>query len=87
MVVLSMSRLNRLLALTFIFLVLSSLLVLSVVPVTAQVVNKPSVPQFSVECVNQPYDVPPTTSKPAASAQGKASTSKLPGVLIELYMA
>ena len=63
MVVLSMSRLNRLLALTFTFLVLSSLIVLSVVPVTAQVVNKPSVPQFSVECVNQPYDVPPTTSK------------------------
>ncbi|MCL2869075.1 MAG: hypothetical protein FWF27_06550, partial [Candidatus Bathyarchaeota archaeon] len=61
--VLSMSRLNRLLALTFTFLVLSSLIVLSVVPVTAQVVNKPSVPQFSVECVNQPYDVPPTTSK------------------------
>jgi len=35
---------------------------LSVVPVTVQAVDKPSVPQFSVNFVNNSYDVPPSTT-------------------------
>ena len=57
-----MSCLNRFLVSTFIFLVLSSLLVLSTAPVNVQAVNKPSTPQFSVKLVDDSYWVPPTTS-------------------------
>ncbi|MDR2720621.1 MAG: hypothetical protein LBC03_07460 [Nitrososphaerota archaeon] len=57
-----MSSLDKFLALTISFLLLSSLIILTVCPITIQAVPKPSVPQFSVELTNHPYDVPPTTS-------------------------
>ncbi|MCL2691148.1 MAG: hypothetical protein FWE56_02700, partial [Candidatus Bathyarchaeota archaeon] len=37
-------------------------MVLTIIPVTVQAATKPSIPQFSVNFVNHPYDVPPTTS-------------------------
>jgi len=57
-----MRPLNRLLLLTIIFLALSNLIALTTTPIMVQATSKPSVPQFSVQLVNHPYDVPPTTS-------------------------
>ncbi|MCL2868932.1 MAG: hypothetical protein FWF27_05775 [Candidatus Bathyarchaeota archaeon] len=57
-----MRHLNGFFVAYFIFLFLSSLLVLSVAPTVVQAVDKPSAPQFSVKLVNNSYDVPPSTT-------------------------
>jgi len=44
-------------------LVVSILMVFSVTPTTVQAVSKPSVPEFSLQFVDNSYDVPPTFSK------------------------
>jgi len=51
---------NKVLALVCVFVLLSSLMVLTVKPADAQAVSKPSVPQFTLKFVAHPYDVPPT---------------------------
>jgi len=59
-----MSYLSRFFGLNFVFLLLASLFVLTVTPVSVggQGVSKPSVPQFSVEIVGNYYYVPPSST-------------------------
>jgi hypothetical protein len=59
-----MSWLNRVLALFFVFLMLSGLIVLvtAFTPAVGQEGFKPSVPEFSFALVNNPIVVPPVTS-------------------------
>jgi hypothetical protein len=45
-----------------IVLLLSSLFVLTITPTNVWAVSKPSVPQFNVQIINRPYDVPPISS-------------------------
>jgi hypothetical protein len=55
-----MNSVSKTLTLTLVVLLLSSLLSLSVMPVSVQAVSKPSVPQFSVKLIDNSYHVPPT---------------------------
>jgi len=55
-----MSSVNKFLVLTYIFLLLSSLMVFSVNFANVYAVSKPSVPQFTVKFIDKSYDVPPT---------------------------
>jgi hypothetical protein len=74
--VLIVERLNRFLVLFFVFLVLSSLLVLSV-PSTAGAklfTTKPSVPQFRVKFVGDYYYTPPSTTISVDEFTGKETT-------------
>ena len=50
---------NKALASIFVFVVLSSLMVINVKPVAAQATFIASVPEFSVKIIDQSYDVPP----------------------------
>ena len=58
-----MNAVNKFLTLTFIFLLLSSLLVFTASPVIVQAASKPQVPEFTLQFVDNSYDVPPTFSK------------------------
>jgi hypothetical protein len=76
-----MSCLNRFLVLFFVFLALSSLLVLSF-PSTAVAkltTTKPSVPQFSVKIVGDYYYTPPSTTISVDQFTGKETTIATPG--------
>jgi len=58
-----MYNLNRFLVVSLSFLILSSLIVIITTPATAQAVSKPSVPEFTLQFVDNSYDVSPTFSK------------------------
>ncbi len=55
-----LSTMNKTLVLIFSFIVLSSLMMLTVKPADAQTVTTPSVPQFTVKIIDNSHDVPPT---------------------------
>jgi hypothetical protein len=74
---------NKTLALVFVFAVLSSLMVLTVRPVTAQATFKPSVPEFTVKLVDNSYDVPPTTTTTTNPYTGEKTTTITPGYRVE----
>jgi hypothetical protein len=74
-----MSCINKFLALSFVFFLLSSLFVFSVTPVNVQAVDKPSVPQFSVKLIDESYDVPPSTTTTVDQYTGKETTITTPG--------
>jgi len=76
-----MSYLSRFFGLNFVFLLLASLFVLTVTPVSVggQGVSKPSVPQFSVKVVGNYYYVPPSTTTSVDEYTGKETTITRPG--------
>jgi len=53
-----MNLASKYLTTPFIVLLLSSLLVLTISPLTVQAVTKPSIPQFTVKLIDNSYDVP-----------------------------
>jgi hypothetical protein len=55
-----MTSVSKTLTLTLIIWLLSSLLVIVVTPVSVHAASKPSVPQFTLKCVDKSYNVPPT---------------------------
>jgi len=57
-----MNSVSKVWTLTFIVLLLTSLLVLSVTSTNIQATSKPSIPQFTIKLVDNSYDVPPTQS-------------------------
>jgi len=82
--VLNVRTMNKALASVFVFIVLSSLMVLTVKPVCAQAVSTPSVPQIvSVKLVNYSYDVPPSTITTTDPYTGKETTTTNPGYHVE----
>jgi hypothetical protein len=80
-----MNGLNRLLTASFIFLILSSLLVTSFTSTTVQAASKPSVPQFSVKFVDNSYDVPASTTTATDPYTGKETTTTHLGYHVEKY--
>ncbi|MCL2134508.1 MAG: hypothetical protein FWH37_02985 [Candidatus Bathyarchaeota archaeon] len=64
-------------------LLLSSLLVLTVIPVNAQAASKPSVPQFSIKLVDNSYDISPSVAITTDPYTGKEITTSKPGSHIE----
>ncbi|MCL2643760.1 MAG: hypothetical protein FWD52_09735 [Candidatus Bathyarchaeota archaeon] len=77
-----MTPISRFLALILAFLVLSSLMLLSVVPIAVfgqESVSKPSVPQFSVRVVGDYYYIPPTTTTNVDPYTGKETTTTTKG--------
>jgi hypothetical protein len=66
-------------------LVVSSLLVFTVTPVTAQAGYKPSVPQFTVKLIDNSYDIPPTTTTTTNPYTGEKTTITNPGYHVEKY--
>jgi hypothetical protein len=57
-----MRQLSRFLVFSFIFLLLTSLFVVSTTSTVVQAIDTPSIPQFTVKLVDNSYDVAPTTS-------------------------
>jgi hypothetical protein len=74
-----MGNLNRFLALSLIFLLLSSLIALTITPVTAQAGYKPTVPQFNVKLIDNSIDVPPYSTTTVDQYTGKETTTTYPG--------
>jgi len=75
-----MIRLNKFLALTLAFLMLSSSTLLSVVPVVfGQEEFKPLVPEFTVTLIDNSYDVPSSTTTVTDPFTGKETTTTRPG--------
>ncbi len=64
-------------------LTLSSLMVLSANPANAQKPSPPSVPEFSVKLVAQPYDVPPSASSTFDTSTWIETTTTQPGYHVE----
>jgi len=81
--VLNVRTVNKALALVFVFVVLSSLMVLTVNPVDAQATFKPSVPEFTVKLVDTSYDVPSTTTTTTNPYTGEKTTTTIPGYRVE----
>ena len=50
---------------------------------SSQTIPKPSVPEFTIEIVSLPYDVPPTTSTTIDQYTGKQTTTTQPGYHVE----
>jgi len=78
-----MSIPNRFLVLSLVFLVLSSLLIITATPATVQAATKPSIPQFTVKLVDSSYDVPPSTTATVDQYTGKETTTTTPGYYVE----
>ncbi|MDR2708053.1 MAG: hypothetical protein LBB87_04850 [Nitrososphaerota archaeon] len=78
-----MSTVNKTLALVFVFVVLSSLMALTIKPADAQTASKPSVPQFTVQLVDYSYDVPPSTTSTIDQYTGEKTTTTTPGYHVE----
>ncbi|MCL1976818.1 MAG: hypothetical protein FWG55_01725 [Candidatus Bathyarchaeota archaeon] len=78
-----MSTVNKALALVFVFIVLASLMALTIKPADAQTVSKPSVPQFTVQLVDYSYDVPPSTTTTIDQYTGEKTTTTTPGYRVE----
>jgi len=74
---------NKTLALVLVFVALSSLMACAIESVNAQKPSKPSVPQFSVQLVSHPYDVPPTATTTFDSSNWKETTITVPGYRVE----
>jgi len=81
--VLSMNSVSKVWTLAFVVLLLSSLLVLTVVPVNVQAASKPSVPQFTVKLVDYSYDVSPSTTTTTDPYTGEKITTTNPGYYVE----
>ncbi len=67
-------------------LLIMALVASSLVSVQAFVVDsitKPSVPEFSVQLVSHPYDVPPKTTTTVDQYTGKETTTTIPGYRVE----
>jgi hypothetical protein len=67
-------------------LLIMALAASSLVSVQAYVVDsitKPSVPEFSVQLVSHPYDVPPKTTTTVDQYTGKETTTTIPGYRVE----
>ena len=64
-------------------MVLSSLTLQIVKPAFAQSIPKPSVPEFTIETVSRPYDVPPATTTATDPYTGKQTTTTQPGYHVE----
>ena len=73
-----MSSIDKTWTLLLIVLLLSSLLVLTVVPVNVQAVSKPSVPQFTVKFVDYSYNIPSTTTTTTDPFTGEKNTITTP---------
>jgi hypothetical protein len=76
---LNMHVLNKSLAFTLVFLVLSSLFVLTVTSTTVQATSKPVVPQFTVKLVDKSRDVPSNITTVIDPYTGKETTISNPG--------
>lgn len=50
---------------------------------SAQSIPKPSVPEFSIETVSSPYDVPPTTTSSTNPYTNQTTTTTIPGYHVE----
>ena len=74
-----MTNLNRFLTVTLTFLMLSSLFLFSLVPMSVQAVQKPSTPQFTIKLIDDSYDAPPTTTKDPYTG----TTSTIPGYHVD----
>ncbi|MDR0797829.1 MAG: hypothetical protein LBE70_03830 [Nitrososphaerota archaeon] len=80
-----MGSVNKFLALSFVFLILSSLLVLTITPLTVQAVPKLSVPQFSVKFIDNSHDIPPYNTTTTDPYTGKEIITTHPGFHVEKY--
>jgi hypothetical protein len=79
-----MGIINRFLVVTFVLLLLSSLIVHVVTPVSAQAGYKPTVPQISsIKLVDSSYDVSPSTTTTVDQYTGKKTTTTTPGYRVE----
>jgi ABC-type sugar transport system permease subunit len=77
-----MKHLSRVLALFFVFVVLSSLLLVG--SCVASVDNvKPVVPSFTLKEIAQPYDVPPSSTTIVDGYTGEKTTIDYPGYHVE----
>ena len=74
---------NKALALVFVFIVLSSLMVINVKPVAAQATFKPAIPEFTVKFVDYSYDVLPSTTTTINQYTGEKNTTTTPGYRVE----
>jgi hypothetical protein len=74
---------RKTLTLTFIVLLLTSLLALTFTSTYVQAVSKPSVPQFSIKLVDNSYDISPSATTTVDPYTGTKSTSTIPGYHIE----
>ena len=70
---------NKLRTLAISVMLLSSLLLFTVTPVSAQAGHKPSVPQFNVKYIDNSYDVPPVTTTGTDAYTGLEYTYTKPG--------
>ena len=68
--------------LVFAVLVLSTLLVINVVPTVASIPT-PSVPEFTIETIAFPYDVPPSTTTTIDPYTGEETVVTQPGYHVE----
>jgi hypothetical protein len=62
-------------------LAVSSLMIVE--SASAQSITKPSVPEFTIETVSSPYDVPPTTTTTIDPYTGKETVTTQPGYHVE----
>jgi len=82
-----MNSIDKTWTLLLIVLLLSSLLVLTVVPVNVQAVSKPSVPQFTVKFVDSSYDVPSSSTTTVDQYTGEKTTHTQPGYRVNQMKA
>ena len=66
-------------------LVVSSLMVFTVAPITVYAVSKPSIPQFSVKFIDNSYNVPTSTTTVTDPYTGKETTITNSGYRVEKY--
>jgi hypothetical protein len=74
---------NKSLALFFVFIVLSSLMMLTINPVNAQKPSPPSVPEFSVKLADYSYDVLPSSTTTIDPYTGKETTTNTIGYRVD----
>ncbi len=77
-----MNKLGKILTYVFLLVMIASTLTV-VTSASAQSTPKPSVPQFTVQLIAHPYDVPPKTTTTIDQYTGKESTYTQPGYHVE----
>jgi hypothetical protein len=78
-----MTLTRKILTLTLVILLLSSLFALADTSIRAQATSKPSTPQFSVKFIDNSYDVPSSTTTSIDPYTGKKITSTQQGYHVE----
>jgi hypothetical protein len=77
-----MERISAVFCLLFVVtLAISNLTIVE--PAFAQSIPTPSVPQFTIETINSPYDVPPTTTTSTNPYTNQTTTTTIPGYHVE----